>query len=178
MQQMPSIAPVKNIDIFRLMPESTRIELIENTFYMPPSPVSEHQSVSSDLMFSLMLKIRQQRLGIVFAAPFDVYLDEDANAVQPDIIFVTEANRHIIQPKGHIHGVPDLLIEILSGGNEGYDKNVKYKLYQKFGVKEYWIVDPQTRQCTGFALIDGIYKAIGTYSSKLVSKVLESEIEF
>lgn len=57
----------------------------------------------------------------MFLLPFDVYLDEQSNAVQPDIIVVLNENKKIIDPNGHIHGVPDLLVEILSPGNRGFD---------------------------------------------------------
>lgn len=57
----------------------------------------------------------------MFLPPFDVYLDEQSNAVQPDIIVVLNENKKIIDPNGHIHGVPDLLVEILSPGNRGFD---------------------------------------------------------
>ena len=59
-------------------------------------------------------------------APFDVYLDEHANAVQPDIVFVTKKNRSIIEL--HIHGVPDLVVEVLSEGNKSHDLT-KRKIY-------------------------------------------------
>lgn len=80
MQKVQSITRVKNIDVFRLMPEGIRIELIDNTLYMPPSPFSNHQSVSMSFSINIF-KVKQQQLGIVFTAPFDVYFDNVANAV-------------------------------------------------------------------------------------------------
>jgi Uma2 family endonuclease len=87
----------------------------------------------------------------------------ERNAVQPDIIVVLKKNEKIINKRGHIHGVPDLLVEILSEGNEEHDLVRKKKLYERFGVKEYWVIDPESKVDTVFSLSSGqIHKSIRT----------------
>lgn len=74
--------------------------------------------------------------------------------------------------------MPDLLVEILSVGNEVYDKSTKLNLYEKFAVKEYWLVNPETNECTGFTLVNNQYQLLGKFTSTLVSKMLGGEIQF
>jgi len=100
-----------------------------------------------------------------------VYLDNEANAVQPDILFITKENLNIVKENGHVHGVPDLIIEILSPGNRSHDLVVKKNLYEKFGVHEYWIVDPLTGETSGYQLKEGSYTLI-TENSNIISSPL------
>lgn len=81
------------------------------------------------------------RLGEVFAAPFDVVLS-DENVVQPDLLFVTTARAGIVTDD-NIQGAPDLIVEILSESTRRKDEVTKRKLYERFGVQEYWIMDPE-----------------------------------
>lgn len=85
--------------------------------------------------------VREKKLGKVFDAPCDVYLDKE-NVVQPDILFICHERTHIIG-KNNIQGAPDLVIEILSESTAYTDLMKKKRLYAEFGVKEYWIVDPE-----------------------------------
>ncbi len=98
------------------------------------------------------------------------------NAVEPDLIVVLNKNNSII--KDHIHGVPDILIEILSPGNNKHDTVRKKNLYERFGVKEYWIIDPQTNEAIGFELNQNRFREIGTYHKKIVSLLLKNEFYF
>jgi Uma2 family endonuclease len=75
--------------------------------------------------------------------------------VQPDIVFIAKENLSIIQE--HIHGVPDLIIEVLSEGNKSHDLKTKKELYEKFGVKEYWIIHPEEQTLLVNKLVDGKY---------------------
>jgi Uma2 family endonuclease len=77
-----------------------------------------------------------------------------------------------------VHGVPDFIIEILSPGNKDYDLNLKKNLYQKFGVKEYWIIDPETNIATGFELINSKYEPVGELHKLIRPKSLGAEFKF
>ena len=79
----------------------------------------------------MILYAEEKEIGEVYTAPFDVYLDEHANAVQPDIVFVSAAKLSIIDR--YIYGVPDLIVEVLSDGNEDHDR-IKKKLYTSGSV--------------------------------------------
>jgi len=84
------------------------------------------------------------KLGIILAAPLDVFLDE-GNVLQPDILFVSTARAGFLAENG-VHGAPDLVVEILSPSSAERDLNQKRRLYDQAGVAEYWIVDPKQRR--------------------------------
>ena len=138
---------------------------------MSPSPIFKHQQILNEINFQLLTYFRNGN-SEVLVAPFDVYLDETSNAVQPDIVVVLEKNLSIIDVNGHIHGVPDLLVEVLSPGNKDHDLIRKKELYERFGVKEYWIVDPDTKLVLGYELSDKVYQKtheeIGTFHSTML----------
>jgi Uma2 family endonuclease len=167
------IPPKTIMEVYKSLPEGTLAELIDNSIYMSPSPVSKHQLVLNRINNLLFNKFEGSDKAILFIAPIDVYLDETSNAVQPDLIVVLKENEGIIDPNGHIHGVPDLLLEVLSPGNKEFDLIKKKDLYERFGVKEYWIVDPDTRLAICFRLENNQYlkyhEQVGTIKSELLS---------
>jgi Uma2 family endonuclease len=155
--QSTRIPSLSTIEEFKALPEGTLAELINGILFMSPSPTLEHQQIISDLLTDLNVFIRKHRSGgRVLPAPCDVYLDEEANVVQPDIVYVSPENQSIIKKNG-IHGAPDLIIEILSPSNASHDLDLKTGLYEKSGVSEYWIVSPTTRDSMGYRLRDGKY---------------------
>ncbi len=85
-------------------------------------------------------------LGELRIAPYDVYFDKH-NVFQPDIVFVSKENVHIIKKNG-LHGAPDLVIEIFSSGTQDYDRSEKRLIYEKYRVKEYWLVEPESKEVT------------------------------
>lgn len=162
------------MQVYKSLPEGTLAELIDNVLYMSPSPVYKHQKVLFKIATELKYFVEDISRGIVMIAPFDVYLNETSNAVQPDIVVVLKANLAILNEEGHIHGVPDLLVEVLSPGNTDHDLVRKKNLYEKFGVKEYWIVDPDTKQASVFSLQNQKYhlhfEGVGNIESKLLKQ--------
>jgi Uma2 family endonuclease len=126
--------------------DGRRHEIIDGEHYVNPSPVTRHQLISMRLVLALGNFVYDRGLGHVFHAPFDVVLAEH-DIVEPDIIFVSMARAHIITKK-NIQGAPDLLIEILSGSHPEYDTRLKYQTYERRGVAEYWIVDPDRNTIT------------------------------
>ncbi|HHT9124785.1 MAG TPA: Uma2 family endonuclease [Candidatus Brocadiia bacterium] len=144
------------------MPEEKRYELIEGEFFMIPSQNEYHQRISGELGFILYGFVKKNKLGSVYLAPFDVvFSDEDV--VQPDIIFVSKGRKNIIT-KDNIKGAPDLLIEILSPKISYRDREIKRKLYFKYSVKEYWIVDPEGQNIEVLSLAEDGYKTLGIYN--------------
>jgi len=96
------------------------------------------------------------RLGKVFVSPLDVVLSE-RRAVQPEIIYITEARLAIVQDV--IRGAPDLVAEIISQGSWKRDRVEKKDLYEQFGIPEYWIIDPEARIIEVFVLDKGSYRS-------------------
>jgi Uma2 family endonuclease len=143
-------------------PEDERYELIEGELLMTPSPVTKHQRISRELEFEILKFVRENDLGEVFYAPYDVYLD-DENVVQPDILFISKERLNIIGEK-NIQGAPDLVIEILLENTAYRDFVQKKKLYARFGVKEYWIVIPGEELVEVYILKDKTYILYKTYN--------------
>ncbi len=164
------------MELYKMLPEGTLAEVIDGKIYMSPSPVTIHQRIVLKLSSKLSDFVEAQHLGEIFVSPYDVYLDDHSNAVQPDIIFVSVGQSHIV--KDHIYGVPDLLIELLSPGNQDHDKVTKRKLYEKFGVKEYWIIDPGTKVAVGYSLRQGSYQEFAKATGVVSSVVLNHSFEF
>jgi Uma2 family endonuclease len=145
-----------------------RYEIIEGIRYdCQPSPRIEHQLLATAIFSRLETACSLN--GLIVVAPMDVHLDED-NIVQPDVIFIASENLSIIQD-GYIKGTPDLLIEILSPSTGGHDRKRKKNLYERFGIREYWIVDPVYSTVDQFILHDGVYQgpSVLTRSDTLTS---------
>jgi Uma2 family endonuclease len=172
------VSPPRTVlEVFKMLPEGTHAEVIQSSLYMAPSPSPEHQDVAGNLFFEIKLFLKEHSSGKIFFSAIDVYLDEHSNAVQPDLAYISNENKIKTDARG-LHGVPDLIIEVLSPGNKKHDQVTKKNLYEKFGVKEYWIVDPQTRVASGYWLQDGVYVPLGESTGKLHSKLLGKEFPF
>jgi Uma2 family endonuclease len=150
-----------------------RYEIIEGELLMVAAPDVPHQDVSRDLEFIMWQYVKERNLGKVLFAPVDVVLDEE-NVVQPDIIFIAKEHLGIVQKRG-IMGSPDLVVEILSPSSIYEDRYRKKALYERFGIPEYWIVDPANRTVEVFTLKEGEYQLFSFASEKgtVTSKVIE-----
>ena len=138
-------------------PGDTRYELLNGELIMVASPNRNHQTASMNLGTEMNVFTRQNDLGWVFAAPFDVLLEDDVDGlsvVQPDIIFVSKEREHIITP-ANIQGAPDMVVEILSPSSRRRDWRDKLDLYERHGVREYWLIDPESRMLWIMRLRDG-----------------------
>jgi Uma2 family endonuclease len=127
-------------------PESSRpMELIYGVVREPPAPFLRHQGVVTRLASALNEHVRRDGLGDVYVSPVDVVLDEArALVLQPDIIFIAAARRHIARDR--VWGAPDLVVEVLSPGTARRDRTRKLAWYRQYGVKECWLVDPLRRR--------------------------------
>jgi len=116
-----------------------RYELINGELIMVPGPSSFHQRINKKLLLILDEFIESNSLGELFIPPMDVVLD-DNNTFQPDIFIILHENISKIKENA-IYGAPDFVVEIISPSSVINDRHKKKELYEKFGVKEYWIVD-------------------------------------
>jgi Uma2 family endonuclease len=178
MKSLIETPPKTVMEVYKNLPEGTLAELIENVIYMSPSPVTIHQKVLQLIFRRLSESIEDQGRGEVFVSAFDVYLDDLSNAVQPDILVIMNGNTGQLNPNGHFHGVPDFIVEILSPGNKDHDLIKKKELYERFGVKEYWVVDPQTKQVQGFELRKNTYQLLFEGQSIIQSALLNLSFNF
>lgn len=137
-----------------------RYEIINGIRYdLQPSPSLNHQRIVTRLATSL--EITCHSTGTIIVAPIDVYLDDD-NIFQPDVIYISNENASIMK-FNRIEGAPDLVVEILSPSTSTNDKIRKKANYEKFGVKEYWIVDPVHLIVDQFILETNKYLLYNTY---------------
>lgn len=144
---------------FRELPETvTPTELIDGVVVVSPSPKLWHQLVLSRLHVLVAQKVTT---GVWLFAPMDVYLDEH-NAVQPDLFWVAPDGpaRPI---EGYWYGAPNVVVEVLSAGSVRLDRGDKFRLYERYGVSEYWIVDPVEQYVEVWQLVGGQYRQQGLY---------------
>jgi Uma2 family endonuclease len=147
---------------FLALPETTAIhELLDGEVYMAPPPLVEHQSVSGNIYFYLRTLIPH---GKWFAAPTGVYFDEQ-NIPEPDVFWLSDANLGKIKGR-YIEGAPDLIVEIFSNSTAKRDKEDKFHLYEKYDVREYWMVDPSNQYVEVYALVDGAFAPRGVYAKE------------
>lgn len=126
---------------YLLFPEDgNRHEILDGEHYVTAAPYPKHQRVLRELLFGLHSFLRQHRLGEVFSAPLDVVLSRH-DVIQPDLLFISNERRPILTQK-NLQGAPDLAIEILSATTRRFDEGIKLARYERFGVRECWLVDP------------------------------------
>jgi len=128
-------------DFLKFPDDGQRHELIDGVHCVTPSPFVPHQMVLGNLYFHLRLYLDVHPTGRLFLSPSDVVLST-CDIVVPDLFFVSEARRHIVQ-EANVQGAPDLVVEIRSRSTARRDEGVKLALYDRSGVGEYWVVDPR-----------------------------------
>ncbi|AIA30414.1 MAG: Uma2 family endonuclease [Nitrospirae bacterium] len=136
-----------------------RYEVIDGELYMTPAPNIRHQEVLGTLyrLIGNFIASAGSSMGKIFPAPCDVVLSADPlQVVQPDLVFVSNARVSIVTER-NIQGVPDLVVEILSEGTMIRDRKEKFRVYERFGVPEYWIVDQMDDSVSVYRLTQGKY---------------------
>jgi len=157
---------------FDQLPESNLpTELIQGELIVSPAPDDPHQ-LKSIFVLNFLLKILPPEE--IRHSPIDVYLDDD-NVLQPDIMWVSKDNTRCVLVEGRRwHGAPDLVVEIFSPSTTKRDKTVKFELYQKHGVREYWMLDPIAEYVEAWGLQGDVFVKIGIFGpgETFVSPVL------
>ncbi|MGI4749452.1 MAG: Uma2 family endonuclease [Janthinobacterium lividum] len=156
-----------------------RVELIKGRiFKMSPAPSSSHQRIARVILVTLDVFLQGQSCEVFFA-PFDVRLTRKSKinkelitVVQPDICVICDRSK--IDEKGCL-GAPDIVVEILSPGNNKKELQNKYEVYEENGVQEYWIVSPQDKTFLKYTLDgEGCYvpSKLLTFGSEVTTPVL------
>jgi Uma2 family endonuclease len=125
------------------LPDDKRYEIVEGELFLVAAPHLCHQRILGKLWTLLYTHAKDNHLGEVFLAPCDVVLSE-ITVVQPDLLFVSGEHQGILTD-ANIQGSPDLVVEILSPSTKQRDLGLKRNLYARYGVLEYWIVDPDAK---------------------------------
>ena len=147
-------------------------EIINGKALMSPAPELFHQRWARKIFLAVERHVEAGKLGEVFFAPVDVILDEH-NVVQPDLIFIANANAGLLERRG-IMGAPDLVVEIISPTSLRRDRYDKRELYARFGVKEFWLADVANQSIEVLLLKSGSYQlfSCATGTGKIRSEVL------
>lgn len=153
-----------NYQDYLQLPEGRRYEIIDGEIYMVKTNGSLHQVVLRNLEFAVWPFVREKQLGQVLFGPLDVILSEE-DVVQPDLIFVSRERQEIITERG-CEGTPDLVVEVTSLATSKMDREEKRALYARYGVREYWLVDPVARSIDQMELQGEKLSLKGSYFRK------------
>ncbi|MBV8855885.1 MAG: Uma2 family endonuclease [Acidobacteria bacterium] len=137
---------------FWALPESVLpTEYIDGEIIMAPAPTIGHQSASRNIFRSLDRFVPASAADQLFYSPLDVILPS-GDVVQPDILFLTKKDVRQANKQGRVRCAPLFVVEILSPGSVSHDTIRKRDLYERNGVREYWIVDLKKRTVTQLVL--------------------------
>lgn len=147
----------------RLPDDGNRYEIIDGKLYMTTAPSAFHQWIVGACIEHLGVPARQRGLGIWFTAPIGVLFSQ-RDAIQPDFLFIrTERAAELVRDR-RVRGAPDLVVEVLSPGNNTEEMAKKRAMCARGGVPEYVEVDPATRRLLYYRLDDGAYTEPAVYA--------------
>ena len=130
-------------DDFVLFPDDgKRHELIDGEHFVTPSPNRKHQKISGNLFLLIGTWLEQHPIGQIYFAPFDVIFTM-FDVVEPDLLYMSNERAVRVLTDANVKGAPELVVEIGSEGTRGRDETIKRRLYERAGVSEYWVVDPE-----------------------------------
>ncbi len=137
---MPVDTRLSYEDYCLLPNDGKRYEIINGELFATPSPLSLHQIVVANLHLELGQFVKAHNLGRVYVAPLDVVFSR-FDVVEPDLLYISKERAAVLTER-NVQGAPDLVVEILSETTAEIDRTTKLKLYARYGVQEYWIIDP------------------------------------
>ncbi len=171
------IHPPKTIrEVWQSLPEGTLCQLINDKLVMSPAPIDIHQVVLNTINIEISIFLRKKVIGEIRIAPYDVHFSKE-NILQPDILFIKTENIRKIKSRG-LFGAPDLIVEILSPATTHLDFDEKKLIYEKYGVQEYFIVEPNSKSVTSFLLKNKKYEEQKKTKGIIKSMLLNTEIRF
>ena len=140
----PQTATRMTFEEFMALPEEERkhYELVEGELVVNPAPVPRHQWIVGNIYYALRTHLESQGGGRAYVSPVDVVLSTE-NVLEPDVVVLLGDRMALIGPK-NLQGPPSIVVEVLSDGSRRKDEVTKRRLYERFGVDEYWIADPET----------------------------------
>lgn len=137
---LPAHRPLTYDDLVDLPDDGLRYEIIDGELYVTAAPSTKHQRALGNLYYLIRVHLHEHPAGQVYFAPLDIVFDP-INVVEPDLLFVSNARAEVLTEK-NVQGPPDLLVEILSPSTRKVDETTKRRLYERMGVDEYWLADP------------------------------------
>ena len=154
------------VDDLELTPDDgSRYEIIDGDLYVSTQPQWQHQFVAARIDRQFALWDPGDHQGVCIPAPGLVFARDEA--VAPDLVWISREHLHrVVEPRGRLQAAPDLVVEILSPGqaNVERDRGLKLKLYSRYGVREYWIVDWPDQVIQVYRHRDGALEVAATLS--------------
>ncbi len=164
-------------DKYYELDDQNRYEIYDGELVMSPAPKPLHQKVIRKLYDFIRNHIIQKHIGELYFSPIDVVFAENV-VCQPDLLFISTERLDIVDDDKAIFGAPDVIIEIASPSTEKHDRNIKFDIYERHGVLEYWIISLADKSAEVYFLSDGCYKLIGdSRSNDIVSSQYFSGFE-
>ncbi len=153
--------------------DTNRYELLDGELVQRNIPSIQHQRIVRNVFRKLDQFVMEKTLGEVFFAPIALLVD-DYNAPQPDVFFISNKTEQVMD-EYVVMRPPELVIEVLSPSTMLDDRHRKRKLYERFGVKEYWLIDPQNKAIEVLTISNGQSEIFSFAAEKgtVRSKVLE-----
>src|SRR6266446_2572471 len=157
-----AIPPAKRLytydELVAEFPETNQpCELWDGELIISPAPSFNHQEIALSFYRRLHDWFSKRSLGKVIAAPIDMVLSP-RRVTRPDVAFIAQDRLGIIRKA--IHGPVDLAVEVISLGGRTRDRIEKRDLYEQYGVKEYWIIDPEAQTVEVLCLEEGRYRLL------------------
>jgi Uma2 family endonuclease len=143
-------------DFVHFPDDGNRHELIDGEHYVTPSPSRRHQAIVRELLGQIWSYLKHHPVGEIYGAPFDVVFSE-FDVVEPDLLFVSRERAAVLTEK-NVQGAPDLVVEVGSPATRRRDEKTKLQLYERFGVREYWVVDPDLDVVKVYRIAEGRYQ--------------------
>ncbi len=159
-------------DYLALPNDGRRYEIIEGVLYVANAPDYDHQYAVSELHRQMANFAVEHKIGQVIPAPFEVHLSDNVRPVQPDIFFVGTERKMMRGAKLFV-GAPDLIVEVISPSSIRIDRHIKFAVYERTGVPEYWLVDPKYHFIEVYTLSGREYALLGQFDS---ADVIQSKI--
>jgi Uma2 family endonuclease len=147
-------------DLERFPEDGPRYELYDGELWEMPAPTLNHQFCVGRC-FRLLADYADRTDAVALASPLDIAFSE-YEVVQPDVIFFSPARKHLINWDRPTRHAPDLVVEALSPGTQGNDRGRKLKMFARYGVPEYWLLDPRERTVEVRSLRDRDYALVLT----------------
>ena len=160
-------------DIKDLPEDAGRTEIVDGELVLSPTPASRHQRICTLLGVAIVPFITKRDLGWMFASPMHTILAAHAH-YEPDLCFIRKNRLSIIKEK-FIDGPPDMVVEVISESNRTHDTVVKFNDYARYGIEEYWLVDPREEEISTWFLSGGEYELLGRgrRGDRVTTRVLE-----
>ena len=159
-----------DLDLVHAVREGDRVDLIGGEAFVTPAPDRDHQSALRNFLALILAALRANPSGEVWFAPYDVRLSEH-DVVQPDLLYLAKERLSLSTQRG-VLGPPDLVVEALSPATRDLDLGARRDLYERSGVREYWVRDPRAETVTLLRLADGSFAEAASEDGRLRSTVV------